>query len=79
MKDAFVFEKRNFIILGVSMLLIVLGFVMMAGGGSEDPNVFNPEIFNFRRITLAPMVILLGFILGIVSIMLKPKSDGLDD
>jgi len=46
----------------------------MIGGGSDDPNVFNPEIFNFQRITLAPIVCLLGFAGIIVSIMWKPKN-----
>jgi hypothetical protein len=46
----------------------------MVGGGSEDPNVFNPEIFNFRRITLSPIIILLGFVIEIYAIMKKPKA-----
>lgn len=75
MKDTFLFEKRNFIILGAAILFIVIGFTLMSGGGSEDPNVFNPEIFNSTRLTVAPIMILIGFILGIVSIMLKPTNN----
>jgi hypothetical protein len=46
----------------------------MIGGGSEDPNVFNPEIFSFRRITLAPIVVLAGFIIEVFAILYKPKN-----
>lgn len=74
MKDTFLFEKRNFILLGASIILIFIGFIMMSGGGSDDPAVFNPEIFNKTRLTFAPIVVLIGFVLGIVSIMLKPKD-----
>ena len=55
-------------------LIIIIGFILMTGGKSEDPNVFNPEIFNFRRITLAPVVVLFGFIFEIWAIMKKPKE-----
>ncbi len=54
------------------LVLIGLGYLLMIGGGSEDPNVFNEEIFSFRRITLAPMTCLVGFILIIVAIMWRP-------
>ena len=57
-----------------SILLITLGFILMSGGGSDDPNVFNPEIFSFRRIRLAPTVILIGFSLAIYAILLAPKK-----
>ncbi len=56
------------------LALIALGFFLMAGGGSEDPNVFNEEIFSTRRITVAPIVILLGFAVEIFAIMKKPKD-----
>lgn len=56
------------------MLCIVLGFVLMAGGGSEDPNVFSEEIFSTRRITVAPLVVLLGFAIEIIGIMYRSKS-----
>ena len=57
-----------------SILLITLGFILMSGGGSDDPNVFNPEIFSFRRIRLAPTVILIGFSMAIYAILLAPKK-----
>ena len=78
-KDAFIFEKRNFILLGAAILLITLGFFMMSGGGSDDPSVFNPEIFNQQRLVFAPIVVLIGFALGIVSIMMKPKGEQSND
>lgn len=67
---------ENYILLGVGFLIIILGFILMAGGGSDDPNVFNEEeLFSFRRITLAPMVVLFGFIFEIWAIMKKPKEN----
>ena len=70
----FAFGKENYIITGVGFLCIVIGFVLMAGGGSEDPNVFSKEIFSTRRITIAPLVVLLGFAIEIVGIMYRSKS-----
>jgi Protein of unknown function (DUF3098) len=68
------FSKTNYIILFVGTLSIALGYILMIGGGSEDPNVFNPAIFDFQRITLAPMVCLAGFVTIIVAIMWRPKT-----
>ena len=65
---------RNYKFLMFSILLITLGFILMSGGGSDDPNVFNPEIFSFRRIRLAPTVILIGFSMAIYAILLAPKK-----
>lgn len=67
------FTKKNYYILITGILLIALGYILMIGGGSEDPNVFNPAIFDFQRITLAPIVCLLGFAAIIVAIMWRPK------
>lgn len=67
---------ENYILLGIGFLIIIFGFILMAGGGSDDPNVFNEEeLFSFRRITLAPMVVLFGFIFEIWAIMKKPKEN----
>jgi hypothetical protein len=66
-------ENYRLIIIGV--LFIIVGFILMSGGGSDDPTAFNPEIFSFRRITLAPIVSLFGFIFIIYAIMKKPKKD----
>ena len=73
-KKELLFGKRNYRMLLVSLAVIGIGFILMAGGGSEDPNVFNPEIFNFRRIRLAPTVVLLGFGLAIYAILMPPKK-----
>ena len=76
-KENFALAKENYILLVIGFAIIVLGFILMIGGKSDDPNVFNEEeIFSFRRITLAPMVILGGFIFEIWAIMKKPKSGG---
>jgi membrane-bound ClpP family serine protease len=55
----------------IGFAIIVIGFILMVGGKSEDPTVFNPEIFSFRRITLAPVVVLFGFLFEIYAIMKK--------
>jgi hypothetical protein len=65
-------ENYKFFLAGIA--LIVLGYLLMMGGGSDDPNKFNPEIFSFRRITLAPMVSLAGFVAIMVAIMRKSRK-----
>ena len=73
-RPIFAFGKENYILMVVGVALIVLGFILMTGGGSKDPNVFNEEMFDFRRLTLSPILILIGFGFGIVAIMKKPKD-----
>ena len=74
-KESFALGKENYILLAIGFAIIILGFILMIGGKSEDPTVFNEEeIFSFRRITLAPIVVLAGFIFEIWAIMKKPKS-----
>jgi hypothetical protein len=73
-KPEFLFDKVNYKILLVGLAIIALGFILMSGGGSEDPNVFNEAIFSFRRIRLAPAVVLLGFGITIYSILKNPKK-----
>jgi hypothetical protein len=68
------FSKKNYYILTAGIFLVFLGYVLMIGGGSDDPEVFNPAIFDFQRITLAPMVCLLGFVTVIIAIMWRPKE-----
>ena len=60
-------------IIGISF--IALGFILMSGGGSDNPNVFNSEIYNWRRIRLAPTLILIGFAIEIYAILLNPNKD----
>jgi uncharacterized membrane protein len=67
------FTKMNYILVIAGVLLIALGMILMIGGGSSDPDVFNPKMFNFQRITLAPILILLGFVVEIVAIFWKKK------
>jgi len=73
-KKELLFSKRNYRFLLLSIEVIALGFILMAGGGSDDPNVFNPEIFNFRRIRLAPTIVLTGFGLAIYAILTPSKK-----
>ena len=73
-KLGFALGKENYILLAIGFVIIIIGFVLMAGGASNDPNVFSQEIFNFRRITLAPLLLLFGFGFEIYAIMKKPKS-----
>ncbi|MGD9992809.1 MAG: DUF3098 domain-containing protein [Salinivirgaceae bacterium] len=68
----FALGKSNFILMAIGLAAIVIGFILMAGGKSTDPNVFNEEMFSFRRITLAPMLVFGGFVFEIYAIMKKP-------
>ncbi|MBE0661519.1 MAG: DUF3098 domain-containing protein [Bacteroidales bacterium] len=70
-----VFDRSNYFLVILALLFIMLGFIMMSGGGSEDPNVFDRSIFSFRRITLAPILVLAGYVIGVYAIMKKPVSD----
>lgn len=74
-QQEFLFEKVNYKILLIGIAVITLGFILMSGGGSDDPNVFNEEIFNFRRIRLAPTLVLIGFGITIYSILKKSKKE----
>lgn len=65
---------ENYKLMLIGFVIIVIGFILMAGGGSDDPNVFNEDMFNFRRITLAPILVLGGFAFEIYAIMKKPKK-----
>jgi hypothetical protein len=70
----FVFKKKNYMILIGGVVLILLGITLMIGGGSEDPTQFSEEIFNFQRLTLAPILIVSGFVMGVFAIMYKSKK-----
>ena len=70
----FAFGRENYMWMLIGIACIFLGFVLMSGGGSKDPNVFNPDIFSFRRITLAPIVVLTGFVIEIYAILKKTKE-----
>jgi len=73
-KPEFLFSKRNYIIMLIGAAFIDIGFIWMAGGGSEDPNVFNEEIYNWRSIRLAPTLVIIGLGIEIYAILAKPKK-----
>ena len=73
--EEFAFSKRNYMFMGLGGLLIIVGLMLLSGGGSEDPAIFSEEIFNFRRMNIAPVVMLAGFVLEIYAIMYRPKAN----
>ena len=73
--STFIFEKKNYLIMAIGLIVIALGFITMSGGGSDNPAVFDPSISNFRRIHLAPALVLLGFAIEIYAILVNPKTD----
>ncbi len=70
----FLFDKKSYLIMMTGIAFILIGFILMSGGDTGDETSFNPEIFNFRRITLAPIFILIGFVIEVFAIMYKPKK-----
>ena len=72
-KRKMVFGKKNYQLMLLGLIFITLGFFLMSGGGSEDPNIFNDEIYNFRRIRVAPILVVIGFIIEVHAIMKNPK------
>ena len=73
-KSDFVFGKKNYQFMLIGFAFITLGFILMAGGGSEDPNVFDESIFSWRRIRLAPTLVLIGFAIEVFAILLNPNK-----
>ena len=73
-KGEFIFQRKNYKFMLIGIAFIALGFILMAGGGSEDPAVFNPEIYSWRRIRLAPTLILIGFAIEMYAILLNPTK-----
>jgi hypothetical protein len=73
--DEFALGPKNYKMIAIGFGIIILGFILMAGGKSNDPKVFDPAIFSFRRITLAPLVVLFGFIFEIWAIMKKTETE----
>ncbi|NND95586.1 MAG: DUF3098 domain-containing protein [Flavobacteriales bacterium] len=74
-KEQFSMDKTNYRLIIIGVVIVLLGFVLMVGGKSEDPNVFNPEVFSARRITVAPITVMIGYMFIIYAIMKKPKSE----
>jgi hypothetical protein len=73
-QNEFIFEKKNYTFMLIGIGIIALGFILMMGGGSDDPNVFNPEIFSWRRIRLAPTLVIIGFAVEAYAILLNPHK-----
>ena len=71
----FTFEKRNYQLLIAGVIVMAIGFVLMSGGGSKDPNVFSDAIFDTQRLTIGPILILAGLVIEIFAILHKPKED----
>jgi hypothetical protein len=78
-KSDFIFGKKNYKFMLIGLACIAVGFVLMSGGGSDDPNVFNPDIFSFRRIRLAPTLVLIGFGIQVYAILLNPDKKSKSD
>jgi membrane-bound ClpP family serine protease len=74
-EKGFVLGKENLKLLAIGFIIIVIGFLLMTGGKSDDPNIFNKEIFSFRRTTLSTIIVMFGFLFEIYAIMKIPKSD----
>ena len=72
-KKKLLFGKRNYKFMLIGVFFIALGFILMSGGGSEDPNIFNEEIYSFRRIRLAPILVVTGFIIEVYAILTKSE------
>lgn len=70
----FLFSKRNYMFMLIGLAVIALGFILMSGGGSDDPNVFNPAIYSWRRIRLAPTLVIIGLGIEIYAILASPKK-----
>ncbi|MFK5958367.1 MAG: DUF3098 domain-containing protein [Lutibacter sp.] len=73
-KSEFLFGKKNYTFMLIGLAFVVLGFILMAGGGSDNPEIFNEDIYNFRRIRLAPTLVLIGLAIEIYAILAKSKK-----
>jgi len=73
-KIGFALGRENYKLMAIGFAIIIIGFILMAGGRSDDPKVFSEDIFSFRRITVAPLIVLAGFIFEIYAIMKRPKE-----
>lgn len=73
-KIDFVFGKTNYILMIAGIIILALGYILLAGGGSDDPNVFNPAMFDAQRLFVAPILIVVGFVVEILAIMFNPKK-----
>jgi hypothetical protein len=72
--NKFLFARKNYILMGVGLVLIAFGYLLMSGGESESPDVFNEDMFSTTRIRIAPLIVLLGFVVEVWAILSKPKK-----
>ncbi len=70
----FIFQRKNYFWMFIGLVVIALGFILMVGGGSDNPNVWNPAIFNTQRIRVAPTLVLIGFAIEVYAILLSPNK-----
>jgi len=73
-REQFALGKENYRLMIIGCVIVLLGFILMTGGGSDDPNVFNEEIFSPRRITVAPITVMIGYIFVIYAILKRPSK-----
>ena len=71
----FAFTKKNYLLLIIGLVFIAAGLILMIGGGSEDPTKFSADIFDFQRLTLAPILLTIGFVFEIFAVMYKNKEN----
>lgn len=74
-QSSFILQRKNYTFMLIGIWFIALGFILMSGGGSDDPTIFNPEIYSWRRIRLAPALILIGFGIEVYAILTNPTTD----
>jgi uncharacterized membrane protein len=73
-KPDFAFGRINYLLMLIGIALIFIGYMLMSGGKSSDPKIFNPDVFSFRRITLAPFVVIVGYVVEVFAIVIKAKD-----
>ena len=73
-KPVFLFGKKNYLFMFIGLAFIALGFIFMAGGGSDDPTIFNEAMYDFQRIRLAPTLVIIGLGIEIYAVLLNPKK-----
>ena len=73
-KSVFLFGKKNYLFMFICIVFIAIGFIIMSGGGSDDPSIFNEAMYNFQRIRLAPTLVIIGLGIEIYAILLNPEK-----
>ena len=73
-KLGFAFGRLNYVLMIAGLIVLALGYILLSGGGSDDPNTFNPAMFDNRRLVVAPILIVVGFVVEILAIMYKGKK-----